>query len=114
MVKIKMVKNDTKPDLIFTVLYAEGDNEGTAFNLTNCTVNFYLLKTGDTTLKNTGHTACTVTDAVNGEGKYEWDSGDLDEVGTYRGEIEVTYPDATKQTVYDEINIHVRADYDNA
>jgi hypothetical protein len=114
MKKIRMVRNDTKPDLIFTVLYAEGDYEDTAYDLTNCTVNFYLIKTGETSLKNTGHTQCTITDAGNGECKYEWGSGDLDEEGTYKGELEITFPDTTKQTIYEESNIHVRADYDDA
>ena len=114
MVELKMVRNYTKPDLLFTILYAEGPNKDTAFDLTGCTVHFYLMKTGGTTLKNTGHTTCSLTDEANGEGKYTWAADDLDEKGTYKGELEVIFVDTTKQTIYDPAVFKVRADYDDA
>lgn len=111
---LKMVRNDTKPDLVFTILYAEGPNKDTAFDLSGCTIEFFLRKRGATTLKNTGHTTCSITDAENGLGKYTWDAADLDEEGRYTGELEITFVDTTKQTIYDEAELVVRADYDDA
>lgn len=114
LVNLKMVRHDTKPDLVFTILYAEGPNKDTAFDLTGCTVHFYLIKSGKTTLKNTGHTECALTDEANGEGKYTWDGADLDEEGHYSGELEITFVDTTVQTIYDEVGFNVRADYNDA
>ena len=113
-VPLRMVRNDTKPDLVFTILYAAGPNKGSAFDLNGCTINFHLRKRGTTTIKNTGHTLCTITDAENGLGKYTWDSSDMDAAGRYTGELEIEFADTTVQTIFDEAEFIVRADYDNA
>jgi len=111
---LKMVRNDTKPDLVYTILYAEGPNKDGPFDITGCTLEFFLRKRGATTIKNTGHTTTSIVDAEAGLGKYSWASDDLDEEGRYTGELEVTFVDTTKQTIYDEVEFVVRADYDDA
>ena len=40
-----------------------------------------------------------ITDAANGEIKYEWEADDLMFAGSYRGEWEITWSDGTIQTV---------------
>jgi hypothetical protein len=113
--KLKMVRHDTKPDLVFQILYAEGPNKDEPFDLAGCTVNFHLLENmSDTALKNAGHTECNLTDETNGLGKYTWASDDLDTAGRYHGELQITFVDTTQQTIEDEIPINVRKDYDNA
>jgi hypothetical protein len=39
-----------------------------------------------------------IEDDINGIVEYSWQAGDTDTAGTYYGEIEVTYGDATVET----------------
>jgi hypothetical protein len=86
-----LVQNDDKPDLIFTITFTEQ---------------------GTSTLKNAGHTTCTLTDAANGVCKYEWGSGDLDTVGIFEGEVQVTYASSKVQTVYAKFDFEIRDELD--
>jgi len=92
----ELVTGDNKPDMEFTIT---NQQTGAAIPLTGHTVNFYLRKVaGDGSIVNTGHTACTHTDATNGVTKYEWADDDLDDDGDYEGEIEITYSSGKIQT----------------
>lgn len=103
-----LVQNDNKPDLLFTVT----DSDNNAVDLTNCTVDFHFRVAGGDTLKNSGHTTCTITDAGAGECKYEWGNNDLDTVGSYEGELQVTYPTTKVQTVYTLFEFEIREELD--
>ncbi len=83
----ELIKGDKLFDLEFTVK----DADGNAVDLTNATVKFKMRKYGATTLKVNG--TCTITDATNGKCKYTVQDGDLDTVGTYQAELEITYSD---------------------
>jgi hypothetical protein len=57
-------------------------------------VEFHLIKPDDTSVTATdSDAAVTVEDSVNGQVKYEFQSGDLDQDGRYRYEWEVTFGD---------------------
>jgi hypothetical protein len=103
-----LVQNDDKPDLIFTIT----DSGGSAVDLSGSTVDFHFTEQGTSTLKNAGHTTCTLTDAANGVCKYEWGSGDLDTVGIFEGEVQVTYASSKVQTVYAKFDFEIRDELD--
>jgi hypothetical protein len=69
-------------------------------------------KTGATTL--TATLTGTVVDAANGVVEFYWASvpTSLDgEPGQYEGEIEITFADGQRQTVYDTLNFVLRQDF---
>jgi hypothetical protein len=101
---IKLVQNDTKPALEFTVT-----REGSAVDLTGATVKFYM-KNSDTGAVKINGVACVLTDATNGLCRYNWLAADTNTVGNYTGELEVTFPDGSIQTGYKTINITIRDD----
>jgi hypothetical protein len=53
---------------------------------------------------------CTITDATKGKCRYVWAAGDTNTVGTYVGEVEVTFADAKIQTGYKQVTIVIRDD----
>lgn len=101
---IKIVQNDTKPYLEFDIT-----QEGVPVDLTGCTVKFYMKDADTGTVKVNGST-CSITDAENGKCRYVWNSGDTGTVGTYLGEVEVTFPDGKIQTGYKQMTIIIRDD----
>ena len=101
---IKIVQNDTKPYLEFEVT-----QEGTPVDLTGCTVKFYM-KNADTGAVKINGSACSITDATKGKCRYVWAAGDTDTIGTYLGEVEVTFPDSKIQTGYKQMTIIIRDD----
>lgn len=86
------VQNDDWPPFKFAIK----KSDGTAYNLTSCTVKFPYTLVGTTTVVNTGHTTCSITDAANGKVQYNWDNHspltplDLAKPGIYEGELEIT------------------------
>lgn len=101
---IKIVQNDTKPYLEFEVT-----QEGAPVDLTGCTVKFYMKNADTGTVKING-SACSITDATKGKCRYVWAAGDTDTIGTYLGEVEVTFPDSKIQTGYKQMTIIIRDD----
>ena len=95
-------RNDTRQYLERTLQNADG----TVINLSGATVAFNMRKRGGTTLKIDGG-AVTVVLASAGTVKYEWATGDLDTVGFYEGEFEVTFGDSTVITVPNEEHIPI-------
>lgn len=87
MTEIELIRNDALFDLEFEVK----DADGNAVNLTGAEsgVKFKMVEQGADVLKIDG--ACTVTNAVAGECKYNVKAGDLDTAGTYHAELEITY-----------------------
>jgi len=68
------------------------DNNGAVDVTGNQQVKFYMknMETGD---KKVDGKQMTVTDPSNGQVKYEWDSEDVDTVGTFESEIVVNFVD---------------------
>ena len=101
---IKIVQNDTRPPLEFTIT-----QDGNSVDLTGATVKFYM-KNADTGAVKISGVACTLTDATKGKCRYSWQAADTNTVGTYLGEVEVTFPDSSIQTGYKQMTIVVRDD----
>ena len=88
----KIKTNDTSPKLTVDL----EDASGAAVTLGGATARFHMKKYGATSLKIDA--SADITDADNGRVEYSWASGDTDTAGTYYGEIEITYGDATVET----------------
>ena len=104
---IDLIQNDTKPTLRFTCREGDCGETGTAINLTSCIVKFIFkkaLSSGAYKFKR----LCDIVDAPNGICEYSWQSNDLDTVGDYVGELEITFPDSKIQTNYNLINFKIR------
>lgn len=104
MASIKIVQNDTKPYLEFEIT-----QDGTPVDLTGSTVKFYM-KNADTGSVKINGSLCSITDATKGKCRYVWAAGDTNTVGTYLGEVEVTFPDTKIQTGYKQVTIVIRDD----
>ncbi len=84
--------NDTSPKLSVTLT----DALGTPIGLAGCSARFHMKAFGASSLKIDA--VADIEDVVNGIVEYSWQAGDTDTAGTYYGEIEVTYGDATVET----------------
>jgi len=101
---VKIVQNDTRPPLEFTLT-----QDGAPVDLTGCTVKFYMKDATTGSVKING-VACTITDATKGKCRYSWTGTVTNTVATYLGEVEVTFPDGKIQTGYKQMSIIVRDD----
>lgn len=91
-VRFNYKKGDRLP-LLDVILENTDESE---VNLTGCTVKFIMKLLGGTTAK--VDAAATVMSAADGEVRYSWGATDLDTVGIYRGEFEVTDSGGLKRT----------------
>ncbi len=101
---IKIVQNDTRPPLEFSLT-----QDGAPVNLTGCTVKFYMKDAVSGSVKINGVT-CVITDALKGACRYNWTASDTNTIGTYLGEVEVTFADGLIQTGYKQLSIIIRDD----
>ena len=101
---IKIVQNDTRPPLEFSLT-----QDGAPVDLTGCTVKFYMKDSSTGSVKING-VACAITDATKGKCRYNWTGSDTNTIGTYLGEVEVTFPDGKIQTGYKQLSIIIRDD----
>lgn len=101
--KLQRVQDDTGEPVNFTVTL---DNQ--VLNLTGYTVDF-IMKAPDATLINTGHTACTVTNAAAGQCTYAFQTGDLAQVGLYTCDLQTTSGAGVIVTEFAQYEITVRA-----
>jgi hypothetical protein len=123
--KIKLVQGDTKPVLIVSLT---DEATGTPISITNATARMYFRAVGSTTILATitgtllvgrlledGSVDSTAPYDVLGAGgrvQFSWGSTDLVQpAGDYEGEIEVTFSDSSKQTVYDLLKFKLREDF---
>ena len=84
--EITLTKGDKGFDLTFTVK----DDDDVVVDFSTATgVKFKMIKPGSSTAKIDG--TCTLTDPSNGVCTYTMGSTDLDTVGVYNGELEITY-----------------------
>lgn len=101
--KIQSVTTNTAPLITLTLERPAG----TPINLSGASVDLSITLNG--TVTNTGHTACVVTSAAAGIVTYQIQSGDIDTEGDYLCEAKVTYADSTKERIYQELKLQVRA-----
>lgn len=123
--KIKLVQGDTRPALVVSLT---DENSGAPLGLNGATCRLYFRALGESTILATlvgtilpgivgSDGALSFTAPYNNPGfggrvQFNWGSGDLDQpAGEYEGEIEVTFSDATKQTVYDKLKFKIREDF---
>lgn len=92
--KFVFVQGDTAPPLFFTVT----DENGAAVSLIGSTLAFKFRKLGDTVQFNADDSV-TILSGINGEAKYDWKTGDLDEIGEYEGELQITSGAVIQTTV---------------
>lgn len=106
---IKLVQGDTKPSLLVTL--TDGEN-GPPLNLTGTTPVLKFREVGAEVL--TGEVPGSVVDPANGGCVFHWFSVPtiLDgPEGAYEGEVEIGYPDGTKQTVYGILRFYLRKQF---
>jgi len=101
---IKIVQNDTRPPLDFNLT-----QDGAPVDLTGCTVKFYMKDAVSGSVKINGAT-CSIVDAPKGICRYVWTGSDTNTIGTYLGEVEVTFSDGKIQTGYKQLSIIIRDD----
>jgi hypothetical protein len=108
--QFNMIQGDTLPPIRIKVL----DNIQDALDLTGHTVDFHFRKIDDlSTLLNSGHTSCTITDALNGMAQYDWTSGDTDLTGIHYGEFILTDPNGRRQSYPNYLRFDIRQRLDS-
>lgn len=123
--KIKLVQGDTKPALVVSLT---DETSGAPIGLNTTTVRMYFRAVGSETVLAT-LVGILLVGKVNEDGSIDsnapynnagaggrvqflWGSTDLNQdAGDYEGEIEITYADGTKQTVYDLLKFKLRKDF---
>lgn len=106
---IKLVQGDSRPALVVTLKDRVTDEP---INLTGAVVVLKFREAGAATLS--ASINGSIIDPVNGGCIFHWSSvaGALDgEPGLYEGEVEITFSDTTKQTVYDLLKFKMRAEF---
>jgi hypothetical protein len=123
--KIKLVQGDTKPALVVSLT---DESTGSPIDVSGATTRLKFRAAGTLTVLSTttatkiagrvtedGTIDSTAPYDVPGKGgrvQFNWAAGSLDvPPGDYEGEIEISYPDSTIQTVYDVLKFKVREDF---
>lgn len=88
MTTIYVKQNDTKPDILATAL----DYIGDVIPLTGATIKFFMNSQDGTNIVDG---TANIVVALDGTMKYVWQTGDLDTVGKYNAEFQITFPDTT-------------------
>ncbi|WP_426106367.1 hypothetical protein [Massilia sp. TSP1-1-2] len=124
--KIKLVAGDTRPQLVFSIT---DDNTKLPIDLSNAATVVVLKfrQVGSTEVKAT--MACgKLAGKLNGDGTVDytapynglgvggraymnWSATALDTEGEYEGEIEITFEDGGKQTIFEALKFKVRSQY---
>ena len=123
--KIRLVQGDTKPAIVVSLT---DEVSGSPIGLNTTTVRMFFRALGETTILTTltgTLLAGRVTDdgtidsaspydlaGSGGRVQFNWGSTDLVQpAGDYEGEIEITYADGAKQTVFDLLKFKLREDF---
>jgi len=107
--KIKLVRNDTGPQIKLTLTNQE---TGTPVNLTGGTVTMHFRRVGETVVLFSRAAYINPSTAANGEAILGWATGALSlEAGDYEGEIEVVRSTGERETVYDVLKFKLREDF---
>lgn len=104
--EIRLVENDTKPDIGWVLKDRE---TGAVIDVTNATVRLYFRAVGATSLKAT-KTLSKPNGGGDGLVRCTWDAADLDTPGQYEGDIEITFLDGTIQTVFEKQHFKIRSE----
>jgi len=118
---LNLVTGDTLPELTFTLkdsqsaapgkTLAENDSDTWApISIVGGAVKLRIRELGSTTVKST--LTCSITDGTNGKVATNFPVGTLDTAGTFEAELEITFANGGRQTVYDLIKLKVRSDFD--
>ena len=118
---LNLVTGDTLPELTFTLRDSQSaatgytldpadSNTWAPIDVSGASVKLRIRQLGSTTVKST--LTCTATDPTNGKVTTNFPTGTLDTVGTFEGELEVTFASGGIQTVHDLIKLKVRGDFD--
>lgn len=105
-----LVKDDNAPQVKATITR---EDDGSIVDLTGCTVVLKFRKKGSTTtLFTLSGVNNPATNYAKGIVLFSFGATDLDlESGYYEGEIEITYPAGTVETIYELLNFKLRADF---
>lgn len=104
----ELVSGDTAPQIQATITR---DDTGAVVNLTGATVRMYFRKKGTTT---TLFTLVSSTGSFSsGIATFAFGANDLATIaqGYYEGEIEITYADASKETIFKILDFYIRSDF---
>lgn len=102
--KIKLVASDNRPFIVLTLL----NPEDVPINLTDAEVVVYFRAAGTTNLLST--LPCIVHVPDQGMCYFNFPADTLkDLLGAYEGEIEITFNNGDKQSVYDLLKFQVRS-----
>jgi hypothetical protein len=99
---LKVVQSNTAPQYQITCTR----DDGSIVVLTNTTVTLNLYKGSNKV--NTGHETCTIINAGSGIIGWQPQTGDLATPGSYKGDIVVTYLDATFEILYGQLLLKAR------
>lgn len=125
--KLKLVQNDTRPKIVASL---KDETTGSPINLSDgaTTIKVYFRAVGSTTLKATIDAykltgleienpdgSITIdndppydTAGVGGRMYWNWPADALDTPGEYESEIEISFADGTRQTVYEKQKYSIR------
>lgn len=107
MSTIKLVRNDTGPQLRLTLT---DSLTGSAVDLTGATVTLHL-RAIDTTTVLVSRNA-TIAAPLTGVAVIAWQATDLDlDAGEYEGEIETVLASGLRETIFDLLQFTVREDF---
>lgn len=105
--KIKLVRGDTRPQLLLTLT---NELDDTPIDLTGATLVMRFRQAGSSTVLDT--LTGNVVNGPTGKVVFLWNLTTLDvEAGDYEGEIEITFPSLEVQTVYELLKFRVRQDF---
>lgn len=106
---IKLVQGDSRPSLVTTLT---DHTSGLPINIIGATVVMNFREVGAAVL--TATVPASIIDGANGLCIFHWSAAptSLDgEPGNYEGEVEITFSDGTKQTVYEILKFKLRAQF---
>jgi hypothetical protein len=108
MAAIKLVRNDTGPQLRFTLT---DSLTGNPINLAGATVTLHFKAINSDVLL-FSRPAFVVPPGTSGVAVLEWQNGDLDlDAGEYVGEVEVVVNTGMRETIFNMLQFELREDF---
>lgn len=108
MSTIRLVRNDTGPQLRFTLT---DSTTGNAIDLTSGTVTLHFRAVNSDVLL-FSRPATVMAPATAGIAVLEWEVGDLDlDAGEYEGEVEVVVASGMRETIFNVLQFELRDDF---
>jgi hypothetical protein len=105
---IRLVRNDTAPQLRFTVT---DTLTGTPVDLTSATVTLHFRAVNTTTVL-FSRPANIIAPATNGVAVIAWQVGDLDlPEGEYEGEVEIVLASGVRETIFNTLQFVLREEF---